>query len=84
VHYLRYSHKKTYPPIFPIPDIDFESADVFAAELDSGDVVIHNALTVHWSGVNQTGLARRAVSYFYSRSDTEAEVPVSANVSGHA
>ena len=84
VHYLRYSHKNTYPPIIPIPDIDFESADVFAAELDPGDVVIHNALTVHWSGVNQTGLPRRAVSYFYSRSDTETEVPVSANVSGHA
>jgi hypothetical protein len=84
VHYLRYSHKNIYPPIIPIPGIDTESADVFAAELGPGDVVIHHASTVHWSGVNQTGLPRRAVSYFYSRSDPEAEQPVSAIISGCA
>lgn len=65
LHYLQYSHKGDYPHMIPIPGIDTESEDVFAAELNAGDVVIHNALTVHWSGGNSTDEPRRAVSYFY-------------------
>lgn len=65
VHYLPGSHKSHYPDEIPIPGIDTESGDAVAAELNPGDVVIHNALTVHWSGGNNSGLPRRAVSYFY-------------------
>jgi len=65
VHYLPGSHKNDYPDGIPIPGIDTQSVDAIAAELDPGDVVIHNALTVHWSGGNTSGLPRRAVSYFY-------------------
>jgi hypothetical protein len=65
LYYLRGSHKNVYPGGILIPGIDTESEDAFAAELNPGDAVIHNALTVHWSGANSTGLPRRAVSYFY-------------------
>ena len=65
LHYLRGSQRNSYPDEIPIPGIDTESKDAFAAELEPGDAVIHNALTVHWSGGNTTGLPRRAVSYFY-------------------
>lgn len=65
LHYLRHSHKSSYPPLIPIPGIDCSSEQAVAAVLDPGDAVIHNALTVHWSGGNTTGAPRRAVSYFY-------------------
>ncbi len=65
LHYLRRSHKNEYPDEIPIPGIDTESEDAIAVELEPGDAVIHNALTVHWSGGNSTGRPRRAVSYFY-------------------
>jgi phytanoyl-CoA hydroxylase len=65
LHYLKGSHLNVYPDTIPIPGIDTESEDVYAAELNPGDAVIHNALTVHWSGGNKTGKPRRAVSYFY-------------------
>ncbi len=65
LHYLKGSHRNVYPDEIPIPGIDTESEDAFAAELAPGDAVVHNALTVHWSGGNTTGLPRRAVSYFY-------------------
>ena len=65
VHYLRGSHKKQYVDNIPIPDVDVLSEDVFAAELEPGDAVVHNALTVHWSYGNTTSKPRRAISYFY-------------------
>lgn len=65
VHYLRHSHKNNYPAVIPIPGIDTDSDEVFVAELNPGDIVIHHALTVHWSGGNRSGQPRRAVSYFY-------------------
>jgi len=65
LYYLRGSHKNAYPGGILISGIDIESEDAIAAELNSGDAVIHNALTVHWSGANTTGLPRRAVSFFY-------------------
>lgn len=65
LHYLRGSHHNTYPSEIPIPDIDTKSEDAFAVELEPGDAVIHDALTVHWSGGNTTGQPRRAVSFFY-------------------
>ena len=65
LHYLRGSHKNNYPDQIFIPEIDTDSDDAFAAELEPGDAVIHHALTVHWSGGNMSGMPRRAVSYFY-------------------
>ena len=65
LHYLRGSHRNAYPATIPIPGIDTESDDACPMELEPGDAAIHNALTVHWSGGNTTGLPRRAVSYFY-------------------
>ncbi|MGI9233002.1 MAG: phytanoyl-CoA dioxygenase family protein [Woeseiaceae bacterium] len=65
LHYLRRSHFNEYPDAIPIPGIDTESEDAIAVELSPGDAVIHNALTVHWSGGNETGQPRRAVSFFY-------------------
>ena len=65
LHYLRGSHLKYFPNKIPIPDINLDGDDVFAAELAVGDVVVHSALTVHWSGLNTTSRARRAISYFY-------------------
>lgn len=65
VHYLPGSHTHTYSDDIWISGVDTESEDVFAAELEPGDVVIHNALTVHWSGGNASGKPRRAVSCFY-------------------
>ena len=50
----------------PIPNIDRESADVIAAELEPGDAVVHSAHTVHWSGGNHSDEPRDAVSFFYS------------------
>jgi phytanoyl-CoA hydroxylase len=74
LHYLKGSHRNTYPDQIPIPCIDTESSDAFAAELAPGDAVIHNALTVHWSGGNATGRPRRAVSYFYFGARAHAEL----------
>ena len=65
LHYLRGSHRNAYPDGIWIPGIETESDDACAVELEPGDAVIHNALTVHWSGGNRTGLPRRAVSFFY-------------------
>ncbi|MGI9221609.1 MAG: phytanoyl-CoA dioxygenase family protein [Woeseiaceae bacterium] len=71
VYYLRGSHKNEYPDSIPIPGIDTDSDDAVAIELEPGDASIHNALTVHWSGGNTTGVPRRAVSYFYFGAETE-------------
>ena len=72
LHYLRGSHKQEYEDVIPIPGIDTESANAIAAELEPGDAVIHSALTVHWSGGNESGKPRRAVSFFYFSADDYA------------
>ncbi len=74
LHYLRGSHLKHFPNKIPIPDINLDGDDVFAAELAVGDVVVHSALTVHWSGLNTTTQARRAISYFYFSADDQGLV----------
>jgi phytanoyl-CoA hydroxylase len=74
LHYLRGSHRNKYADDIWISGIDTESEDVFAAELEPGDAVIHNALTVHWSGGNTTGKPRRAVSCFYFSARAHAEL----------
>ena len=35
------------------------------ATVQPGDAVVHNSLTVHWSGPNPTDRPRGAVSFFY-------------------
>ncbi len=72
LHYLLGSHREEYLNVIPIPNIDRESADVIAAELEPGDAVVHSAHTVHWSGGNHSGEPRSAVSFFYSFSNDSA------------
>ena len=69
LHYLMRSHLDAYPNMIPIPGIQIDSEDVFAAELRPGDAVIHNARTIHWSGGNSSEQPRRAVSFFYFAAD---------------
>ena len=66
LRYLPGSHREEYANVMPIPNIDRESADVIAAELEPGDAVVHSAHTVHWSGGNHSDKPRDAVSFFYS------------------
>ena len=65
MHYLRGSHEETHPNQNFITDIETDSDDVVQVEVNPGDAVIHNALTVHWSGGNKSDMPRRAISYFY-------------------
>jgi phytanoyl-CoA hydroxylase len=65
LHYLRGSHEETHPNQIFITDIETDSDDVVQVEVNPGDAVIHNALTVHWSGGNKSDMPRRAISYFY-------------------
>jgi len=66
LRYLPGSHRQEYANVMPIPNIDQESTDVIAAELEPGDAVVHSARTVHWSGANLSDQPRDAVSFFYS------------------
>ena len=72
LRYLPGSHREEYANVMPIPNIDRESADVIAAELEPGDAVVHSAHTVHWSGGNHSDEPRDAVSFFYSCSSGSA------------
>ena len=65
LHYGRGSHRMDYETGIPIPGFDTNGDTAVAVEVDPGDAVIHNALTVHWSGENHSDRSRRAVSYFY-------------------
>ena len=64
LYYGRGSHQVEYPPVVGIPGFD-RTKDATPAVVDPGDAVIHNALTVHWSGPNRSARPRRAVSFFY-------------------
>lgn len=65
LHYGRGSHKIDYTPGIAVHDFDTDSETAVPATVQSGDAVIHNALTVHWSHGNPTNRPRRAVSFFY-------------------
>ena len=65
LRYLPGSHREEYANVMPIPNIDQESTDIVAAELEPGDAVVHSAHTVHWSGGNHSDEPRDAVSFFY-------------------
>jgi phytanoyl-CoA hydroxylase len=43
--------------------------DAVAAVLEPGDVSIHDARAIHWSGKNTSGKPRRGVNCFYQRMD---------------
>ena len=66
LQYLPGSHRRGYANVMPIPNIDQESTDVIAAELEPGDAVVHSPRTVIWSGANLSHQPRDAVSFFYS------------------
>lgn len=62
--YAAGSHNTVHENKMPLEG--FEDSDKGTpAEVEPGDAVVHNALTVHWSGVNGSDGPRRAVSFFY-------------------
>ena len=64
LHYGRGSHLVEHSKgVFN--DFDTSSPNAVAVEVAPGDAVVHDALTVHWSGVNHSGRPRRAISFFY-------------------
>ena len=63
LHYGPGTHLVEHPTGIPIPGFDTRNAT--AATVAAGDAVLHNALTVHWSGANLSQRPRRAVSFFY-------------------
>ena len=76
LHYRRGSHLVAYGEDRPIPGPDEDPEQVVPLVVEAGDCVIHNALTVHWSGENHSGRPRRALTFFYwgaSSEPTKAE-----------
>ena len=65
LHYGRGSHRVEYVPGIPVPGFDVNDGTAVAASVQPGDAVIHDSMTVHWSGANPTDRPRRAVSFFY-------------------
>ncbi|MEX0643073.1 MAG: phytanoyl-CoA dioxygenase family protein [Pirellulales bacterium] len=47
-----------------LQDFDLSKVDAVPAELSPGDAVAHHAATIHWTGPNETGRMRRALSTF--------------------
>lgn len=73
LYYGRGSHLVEYSKgVFN--DFDTSSPTAVPAEMAPGDAVVHDALTVHWSGVNHSGRPRRAVSFFYWGAKNHAEL----------
>ena len=64
LYYGRGSHQVEYPAVVGIPGFD-RTKNATPAVVEPGDAVVHNALTVHWSGPNRSARPRRAVSFFY-------------------
>lgn len=64
LHYRRGSHRMVHRKSVFQGDFDTE-VEAVPVEVRPGDAVIHNALTVHWSGANPSAHPRRAVSFFY-------------------
>ena len=65
LHYGQGSHKHEHAGGIPIPGYDVDDGTAVPATVQPGDAVIHNSLTVHWSGPNPTVRPRAAVSFFY-------------------
>lgn len=65
LHYGRGSHRMEYAPGIPVDGFDVNDGTAVAANVQPGDAVIHDSMTVHWSAGNPTDRPRRAVSFFY-------------------
>ena len=76
LHYGQGSHKQKHAHGIPIPGYDVNDGRARPARVQPGDAVIHNSLTVHWSGPNPSVRPRGAVSYFYwgARNQTPEQV----------
>lgn len=72
LYYLRRSHKRQFESKVGL-DISAYKDDAVAMEAAPGDAFIHDARTVHWSGLNKTGDHRRAAAMFY-RAKASAEL----------
>ena len=58
-------------PLPKLPDIEGnrEDYDIIHFDVQPGDILIHDALTVHGAGGNQSAYTRRAISYRYCGDD---------------
>ncbi len=74
VHFLKGSHlqfTRNVQSFSPLKSRDlFDDPNAVAAILNPGDVSIHDARTIHWSGKNTSGRPRRAVNCFYQKRST--------------
>ena len=65
VSYVKGSHREKHSKGLDIEGYDEQSVGVTAVTVSRGDAIIHNALTVHWSGSNLTNRPRKAITFFY-------------------
>jgi len=87
VHYARGSHKNGLLDHAPagvlgfsqnIPNFDTPSHDAVACPAKAGDLIVHDAQTVHWAGANQSAeQSREALGFIYygksAKEDEEAQ-----------
>ena len=76
LHYGQGSHRREHAFGIPISGYDVDDGMAVPATVQPGDAVVHNSLTVHWSGPNPTDRPRGAVSFFYwgARNQTPEQV----------
>lgn len=87
VHYARGSHKLGLLDHAPaavlgfsqhIPGFDVAAHDSVACPAQAGDLIVHDAQTIHWAGANQcVGKSREALGFIYygksAQEDVEAQ-----------
>jgi len=78
LYYAKGSHRTEHDDSALFLDFDTDSDDTVAAEAEPGDAIIHSALTIHWSGANQSERSRRAISYFYWGASSEIDPAAAA------
>ena len=65
VSYVKGSHREKQTRGLDIQGYEKNSERVTTITVSRGDAIIHNALTVHWSGSNLTERPRKAITFFY-------------------
>ncbi len=65
LYYARGSHRRGLIRAYPIPDSEVARFDAVPAELMPGDLVVHSALTMHWTNENRTSRSRRSITFVY-------------------
>ena len=65
VSYVKGSHREKQARGLDIQGYEENSERVTTITVNRGDAIIHNALTVHWSGSNLTERPRKAITFFY-------------------